>query len=83
MRGDELGSLLRDTHHATIREAQSLSVVQKIFLMLLADGKLGNPQDEAFRLLGKRSYMVTELMEALCPAAKRVPADRRLMISTE
>ncbi len=76
----ELGDLLRHERNGSIREAQSLSIVQKIFLILLSENRLGTLENGVLKLPGKRAYVVTEFMEALCPLAKQIPADRRMQI---
>jgi ppGpp synthetase/RelA/SpoT-type nucleotidyltranferase len=73
---EEFGNLAREDRHQPIREALSLSLVQKTFLILLSSDKLTTSKGN---LRGDRCYLITDFMEALCPLAKQVPAARRML----
>jgi hypothetical protein len=79
----ELGNILRADQHIAIREAQSLSIIQKVFLILLAENRIGTLEGEKLQIWGSRAYMITGVMEALLPLSRFIPAARRLQVSAE
>lgn len=80
LKPEEFGDLLRASQHKTIREAASLSVTQKVFLILLSEKRLTEQRGGDFELYGNRCYLVTSTMEALCPASRAIPPGRRMKI---
>jgi len=80
LRPEEFGDLVRAPQHQTIREATSLSVTQKIFLILLSEKRLTEQRGDDIELYGNRCYLVTSTMEALCPASRAIPPGRRMKI---
>ena len=80
---ETLRQVLGSPVHTLIREAESLSPAQKVFIVLFREGNLlGTPGDPA-SLLGERRYLITREMEDLCPELRRVPQGRRVRLSLE
>ena len=78
---EELGRLLTKEEYASIRLAQSLSVTQKVFLVLFREEKLLERKGDPSSLLGKRPYLITREMVDFCPVLKEVPENRRVDLS--
>jgi ppGpp synthetase/RelA/SpoT-type nucleotidyltranferase len=76
-----LGEMLSDARHAAIREASSLTPAQKVFLVLLREGKLLRQAGDASSLVGTRRYLITKEMTELCPELAAVPGDRRVELA--
>jgi hypothetical protein len=77
---DGLRILLLSDRFKTIRQAQSISILDKIFIALYK----GNLITHDFRtgsLYGDKAYLVTAEMIALCPELKAIPEERRIKLS--
>jgi ppGpp synthetase/RelA/SpoT-type nucleotidyltranferase len=73
-----LADILLDERHASIRQANSLTPAQKVFVALFREGRLSQQGGEPGALVGSRRYLITKEMTDLCPELGAVPADRRV-----
>jgi hypothetical protein len=72
--------ILQKVEYKIIREATSLSAAGSVFIILFREGKLaGNPPNPS-GLRGR--YLITQEMVDFCPELRKVPADRRVELST-
>ena len=77
---DDLRGMLGKEEHKFIVEAASLSVPQKVFIVLIREGRLLTTRGDPGTLRGRRRYLITNEMVDLCPELKLIPAVRKVRI---
>lgn len=77
---DELKALLQAEGFRTVREAQSISIVDKIFISLYKANRITANFREG-RLYGDKAYLITAEMTAQCPELAAIPENRRISLS--
>lgn len=79
---NDLKSMLAKEEHRSIVEATSLSVPQKIFIILVRESSLLLTRGDPSTLRGQRRYLVTSEMIDLCPELKSIPGSRKVRIES-
>jgi hypothetical protein len=79
---DDLSRMLSREEYRPIVEATSLSVPQKIFIILVREGSLLATRGDPSTLRGRRRYLIIREMLDVCPELRFVPADRRVRIES-
>jgi hypothetical protein len=78
--GKEIAAIFEQAMTAPL-EAQSISIVQEIFLMLLAADRIDDVQNESCACEVIAPTCLRSPMEALFPAVRNVPAECKLQVS--
>jgi hypothetical protein len=77
---EELRALLLADSFRAIREAQSISVVDKIFIALYKANRITADFREG-KLYGDKAYLITTEMTVLCPELAAISENRRITLS--
>jgi ppGpp synthetase/RelA/SpoT-type nucleotidyltranferase len=76
---DDLKALLHGEAFQKVRKAQSISIVDKIFIALYKANRITADFREG-RLHGDKAYLITAEMVALCPELAAIPQDRQISL---
>ena len=79
LRIEDLKTILRRPAHAQIISATSISIVEKILIVLFREERLGPATD----LHGDNRFLITSEMVDLCPPLRDVPPERRVSLAVD
>ncbi|HWX56481.1 MAG TPA: hypothetical protein VN176_17990 [Verrucomicrobiae bacterium] len=77
---DELKALLSHNGFTSIREAQSISIVDKVLIAVYKANRISRDVN-AGDLRGEKSYIISDEMISLCPELKKIPTERRINLA--
>lgn len=79
---DDLQIILSKPEYERFRTATSIGAASSVFIMLFQEGLLSQPGN-ASQLRGRNRYLITSEMLDLCPELRKIPDDRRILLTVQ